>query len=755
MSDEEKTDDDDHQANGEESHPNQSDEIHSQGHSAQEEEQEEQEEIYDSSTNDDDTNNNNMAHQAIVCGESNHSNNEIDSQDHAAKEEENTENDEEVIPDEGDNSNLQLQEEVEKAKTEINTYNHCAVNTSATATYDNLGQPVSAAAAAAATATTENCQPTTNTNSSDKNSTTVTTKSSALRFSHATRRTMEELEAEKKYKALSSPDRNSNNAGTVTEESQPGAFAVGRASAHHTTSNTSAVVGNDGMEEAAETSFPEDSVQQEGERSEEEIGAPPSAASSHATADDESSGQQQHHGGNDNDNAPQEEEESAPMVVAELVDPPLHAMQVIFDEQDPEMAQHSTPNQSDHNQQRQEPTSSFSRDLFLCKQISHTHKAMILLVSVCILLIVILAIFIPLLSGKKSTEVPPSVATSTATMYPYDCFNSTRAMIHEQMKTPDKLLYIMCPNTTIQLGVLANALVNDTRFVQGDTPLVVLQPNVEVRCGLDGSVFNQCVLEGGFVQVLLQPIVPSEQEHGEVYTSGRTDNVTIRGLTFTGQLFQDIVFGGASIVISNPGHNVRLLDCRFENMTAPGGLIYVGTNPYQIMSSGSGGSGGGGGMLEPRAASVEIWNTTFRNIIYDKPLAEAHYQSLSLMGCQFANIRLSSFVAPCKNDQGPPIWCQNLLYCMGDSICQMQDVCLQDFEFAGNASLLGASPSAQISLSGSYFMEGVHPRSPSNHPPYTCVSGVSRIVETTHTVVCMDEEVVGRNWTAATTCPLA
>ena len=40
MSDEEKTDDDDHQANGEESHPNQSDEIHSQGHSAQEEEQE-------------------------------------------------------------------------------------------------------------------------------------------------------------------------------------------------------------------------------------------------------------------------------------------------------------------------------------------------------------------------------------------------------------------------------------------------------------------------------------------------------------------------------------------------------------------------------------------------------------------------------------------------------------------------------------------------------------------------------------------
>jgi hypothetical protein len=139
-----------------------------------------------------------------------------------------------------------------------------------------------------------------------------------------------------------------------------------------------------------------------------------------------------------------------------------------------------------------------------------------------------------------------------------------------QIENPQQDVFIICPNTRIQLGVLENPTGNDMRIiVNGDVPLMVLRNNVQVQCGLDGAVRNNCAMVGGFVQVLLQRIGPTtfstavyetsssssgvnydydysnppEEEEEDYFVAimmmvNATDNVTIRGMTFTGNVFR-------------------------------------------------------------------------------------------------------------------------------------------------------------------------------------------------------------------------
>jgi len=89
---------------------------------------------------------------------------------------------------------------------------------------------------------------------------------------------------------------------------------------------------------------------------------------------------------------------------------------------------------------------------------------------------------------------------------------------------------------------------------------------------------NQCVFEGGQLHMVMNNNLYENECHLE---TGPTENVTIRGLTFTGDLVNDLQWGSASVILSNPGsHNVRFIDCQWVDLCAPSNLIYVGINTF-------------------------------------------------------------------------------------------------------------------------------------------------------------------------------
>jgi hypothetical protein len=210
--------------------------------------------------------------------------------------------------------------------------------------------------------------------------------------------------------------------------------------------------------------------------------------------------------------------------------------------------------------------------------------------------------------------------------------------------------------------------------------------------------------------MLLQQLLPTEMEPGLAQLNSMwMDNVTIRGFTFMGQVTSDYNLGGASVASSNPGHNVQMINCKWENMTAPSGLVYVGVNPLQIFT----------GLkrvdeLEPNAASLIVVN---RNITYYGSLVEVMRQGVSLKSCVFEDLKLSPFASECQlglfdGNQTYIRYCLGVFSCVDESICSMRDICVRNIEYAGPAPLMIATNSSQIELSGTIFMDFL--RVPSN-----------------------------------------
>ena len=107
------------------------------------------------------------------------------------------------------------------------------------------------------------------------------------------------------------------------------------------------------------------------------------------------------------------------------------------------------------------------------------------------------------------------------------CYNSTLAILMAQLTQGSKD-FILCPNTTIDIGVPANQ--DFTEFTNGDLPLAILGDGVTVQCGYDGSSTNNCVLNGGFVQLVSIPNNPF------LPTKITSNDLKVQGLTFSGTL---------------------------------------------------------------------------------------------------------------------------------------------------------------------------------------------------------------------------
>jgi hypothetical protein len=151
--------------------------------------------------------------------------------------------------------------------------------------------------------------------------------------------------------------------------------------------------------------------------------------------------------------------------------------------------------------------------------------------------------------------------------------------------------------------VLQNAALGDFRYTDGDYPIVVLQPDTAIRCGIqDDDVKEEhdsdrrrgegddCQFIGGFMQVSMVGYVESYFDMDGVQGQDRVNlqvageilsrqvvtltNITIEGMTFTGDIEAVNNLPGSSVIMAQPG-NVQFVNCQWTDMTAPSGTSVV------------------------------------------------------------------------------------------------------------------------------------------------------------------------------------
>ena len=275
--------------------------------------------------------------------------------------------------------------------------------------------------------------------------------------------------------------------------SQPGAFAVAGMSQDDTAQVTS-TLHNEGTEAIGDFSNRQEQESTQVIRSFEEIATqqeqPVESAPVVRAPVDESS-----------NSVYQDNERLAPMVEAELVSPPVEALKVVFDEDqdDGDVEAHR-----DHSA---ESTMQSPADL----QKSRPRKRMILW-GVAILAVV-LAVVIPLSIVFKQDQADERTTDSSGDdddtnaplpTFPYECYWTNYEMIGAQLGNPDQRQFVMCPGMHTKIGTMEDPANGNTNITNGDLMMMILRDNVEIRCGEDGRVENNCVLDGGFLQVLMQ-----------------------------------------------------------------------------------------------------------------------------------------------------------------------------------------------------------------------------------------------------------
>lgn len=211
-----------------------------------------------------------------------------------------------------------------------------------------------------------------------------------------------------------------------------------------------------------------------------------------------------------------------------------------------------------------------------------------------------------------------------------ECFKSTFAIIEAQLGENPLEEYIVCPNSTIKVGV-PNADLSD--FVDGDWPLVPLGPNVTFKCGADGKSTNNCVLDGSFMHFLSLPFLPQVGLKSPI----SADNLYVSGFTFTGDASPEV--GGLlsiSVALNAPGMNqvfndVIWKDAKFHS------FLYVEETAL-VPDEG----------LPDLSIEATLQNSEFRDVLYGAKLVGVAKQKLTIRDTRFANVGVFDNEANCN-----------------------------------------------------------------------------------------------------------
>ncbi len=364
------------------------------------------------------------------------------------------------------------------------------------------------------------------------------------------------------------------------------------------------------------------------------------------------------------------QDDDAVIIHAELVVPPVEALQVCIDEDPPTIAT------SSHPFELEQAPSSGSATARIWKKTGPTFWVLLAL----LLVVITCALAIPLTLLLKDDE---EVVPTSPSKFPYTCYTSALDILQAQISSERKstATYIICPNTEIKVGTFKNPATDDYRYVDGDYPIMVVRENVTIQCGIDGRRENNCVVDGGFMHVLTLQIIAMPD--GTTHHVNRTnDNLMVRGITFTGTPLNVGPFRGISVSLGHPGRNMRFQDCMWKDMTTQAGLIGAYRNYFQELVDLP---------LEDLSIEVTFSDCIFQDIVYDSPLIFIRSQTILLERCDFRNIQLSLLLEDyCRfTTDLSGTWmefyegCASLLHCSPKSSCTIEDSCIHNFEIDG------------------------------------------------------------------------
>ena len=128
-----------------------------------------------------------------------------------------------------------------------------------------------------------------------------------------------------------------------------------------------------------------------------------------------------------------------------------------------------------------------------------------------------------------------------------DCLTTTEELAElEEVVTDYSILreYVFCEHTVFNIGGFVDYF--ETAFT--GSPMIHLRPNLHIKCGQSGSRANNCLVDGGSIQVDGSMFYGIQNEF--------LDNVMIQGVTF--------VSAEKHSVFANKPGNVFFKDCEFR-----------------------------------------------------------------------------------------------------------------------------------------------------------------------------------------------
>jgi len=234
--------------------------------------------------------------------------------------------------------------------------------------------------------------------------------------------------------------------------------------------------------------------------------------------------------------------------------------------------------------------------------------------------------------------------------------------------------------------VLQNPAIGDFTYVDGDYPIIILQPNTTIRCGggggdeeivekddkydsdndrrpdsydddaagasAAGPESQLCQLNGGFMQVSMVGYVESYFDMDGAQGQDRVNlqvakeilskqvvnlyNVTIEGMTFTGNIETVSNFPGSSVIMGQSG-DVEFINCHWTKMTATSGVISMfEIEQLKVLNDTL-------FDLERLTSQIILKQCLFDEIVYENPILMVTEQRMHVEDTVFRNISPSPF----------------------------------------------------------------------------------------------------------------
>ena len=203
------------------------------------------------------------------------------------------------------------------------------------------------------------------------------------------------------------------------------------------------------------------------------------------------------------------------------------------------------------------------------------------------------------------------------------CYNSTASILQAQLTDPTTKVFKICPATTITIGLPTNF--EFTEFAGGDIPLTVIYDDVTIQCGENGDPADDCRLSGGFIQFVTIPNNPFVSDRNV-----STNNLLLKGLTFTGEMTEVPGLLGGPVYLSAPGTGMVIEDCYFKDLSGGGGVTAV-TNSLAVITPAE--------LYPPFSSELTIKGCSFQNVVYGRGVVVNYNQTMSLEGAIFNEMK--------------------------------------------------------------------------------------------------------------------